>query len=488
MNFNVTILQPYGYAPALVFLEAAENVLHVLRRAGHDAEFRKNRILKGSLNVVFGAHIKMKSPVHFPQGTIIFNSEQLGSSSNFVSEEYRALLEQHYVWDYSEANLRCISHDRKSLFPFTYVPEMARAENNTSKDYELVFYGTESPKRRVLLDSLKAQGLRICEINGLFGPERDQIMSRTRAVLNLHFYESQILQQIRCFHPLTQGVPVISENYPVDSAPGFYAESLLTPDAMPLESFVIEMFADDAAFSAATERTISAFRASQDDPRLTLAINDTLAVLGPKTGVAPAFLPDRINLGSGQDYQPNWLNIDILERVKPDLLLDLSKPHAFPIRTHSKSFGEVVLEKGSIQEIKANDVLQYIPDLTSVMRNCLDLLRDGGLFIIKVPFGHGLGVWQDPATLRGFKQNSWLPYTDRAWELGWRDDRYDLTHTEFRLSALGQQLHGQNVTLETILNTPLAVDWMQVTLKKRAMTLSEKTLSRIFAQDWLENS
>ena len=36
--------------------------------------------------------------------------------------------------------------------------------------------------------------------------------------------------------------------------------------------------------------------------------------------------PGRINLGSGKDYKSGWLNLDLLARAEPDLVLELPPP------------------------------------------------------------------------------------------------------------------------------------------------------------------
>eukprot|EP01030_Chromulinospumella_sphaerica_P019091 gene19091-18968_t len=56
-----------------------------------------------------------------------------------------------------------------------------------------------------------------------------------------------------------------------------------------------------------------------------------------------AWQPDRINLGSGKDYQSGWLNLAIPASTQPDLLLDLSKPLALPLRVESPSAGPIEL-------------------------------------------------------------------------------------------------------------------------------------------------
>lgn len=486
MKFNVTILQPPGYAGSLVLLEAAENVLHVLRRAGYEAHFRKNRVLPGAINIVFGAHLQMPEPVVFPDSTVIFNTEQLDSGSVFVTDAYRALLDRFYVWDYSETNLCALSHRRRSLFPFTYVPALDRVTPKEKRSCDLVFYGTMNPHRDAIVRALRARGVRVSVVRGLFAQDRDRIMRQARAVLNLHYYDTQILQQIRCFYPLTNGIPVISENYPGGSAPGFYRDSLLTPGDRDLVDYTVELLADAARFDHAARQSLAAFRASQGDAALGQAVEKTLADLGARPGAGRPSYPDRINLGAGKAYRPGWLNIDAREATRPDLLLDLGQPQDFPIRARSELSGEVVLEKGSIACIEANTLPSQVPDLPALMRTCLELLREGAEVSACVPHDLGLLRSQQPGTLRGFNQTSWLAYTERAWELGWTDSRFELIHTEYQLSALGQRMQEQGVATEAILDTPRAVEAMRVTLRKTPMPPAERTLALVDAADWLD--
>src|SRR4029079_13082684 len=83
--------------------------------------------------------------------------------------------------------------------------------------------------------------------------------------------------------------------------------------------------------------------------------------------------PSRINLGSGKDYKPGWLNVDILERAQPDLVLDLGQPVQWPHRASSSYGGEMQLDAGSVDTIFANYVLEHVPDLPMLMGNCLAL-------------------------------------------------------------------------------------------------------------------
>jgi len=117
------------------------------------------------------------------------------------------------------------------------------------------------------------------------------------------------------------------------------------------------------------------------------------------------------------------------------------------------------------EKIVANDVLEHIPDLISAMRNCRDLLKVGGEFVISVPYELSLGAWQDPTHVRAFNENSWLYYTEWCWYLGW-ESGFKLSELQFKLSELGSEMSEKGVSDGEILRTPRAVESMKVTLCK----------------------
>ena len=112
--------------------------------------------------------------------------------------------------------------------------------------------------------------------------------------------------------------------------------------------------------------------------------------------------------------------------------------------------------------ILANDVLEHLPDLVGAMTSCKKLLKSGGEMRIHVPYDLSYGAWQDPTHLRAFNEKSWLYYCDWHWYLGW-EDRFYMTHLEFRLNPFAQDL---KLTQEELLRTPRAVDSMYVVLTK----------------------
>ncbi len=183
--------------------------------------------------------------------------------------------------------------------------------------------------------------------------------------------------------------------------------------------------------------------------------------------------PRQLNIGSGKDFREDYLNLDVDEQWSPDILYDLNcpLPEDRVIRYATERFGEVELAQQSFDQIIAYDVLEHVPNLTTLMKTCLDLLRFGGVFEINVPYDLSLGAWQDPTHIRAFNENSWLYYTEWSWYLGWSEARFaHLKELSYRLSPYGTHLNKSGKHLEEILATPRAVDSMVATLEKVPLT------------------
>lgn len=192
-------------------------------------------------------------------------------------------------------------------------------------------------------------------------------------------------------------------------------------------------------------------------------------------------LPRELNLGSGKSYDSRMFNIDINPQWQPDALIDLSQPDAL-VRPHDCGrFGTRVLPAGHFEKIKATDVLEHVPQLLTMMSNCLELLADGGRMDIVVPYDLSLGAWQDPTHVRAFNQNSWLYYTDWYWYVGWEKARFDTESLIYIVSALGDKMQKAGTGTDEIVACPRAVDAMHVTLKKRALTVQESEYTRHMA-------
>ena len=181
-----------------------------------------------------------------------------------------------------------------------------------------------------------------------------------------------------------------------------------------------------------------------------------------------------LNIGSGKDWLPDALNLDINSLYEPDIIFDLNIRLPEDGQTLASSrFGDIQLIDNIFDSIRANDVLEHITNLTCAMETCLRLLKVGGIFSIIVPYDLSYGAWQDPTHVRAFNERSWLYYTDWSWYLGWDEYRFDMKSLKFNVSNLGQDLIKSGVNQDVLLRTPRAIDSMYVELSKRFLTSEE---------------
>ena len=106
----------------------------------------------------------------------------------------------------------------------------------------------------------------------------------------------------------------------------------------------------------------------------------------------------RINLGCGNqkfDQKDGWINIDISEAVKPDLILDITK--GLPYKSDS------------IDEIVANGVLEQIEsnkDFVFVLNECHRVLKKDGVLKGQVPSTNLSVLFLDFMDRRFFQEES----------------------------------------------------------------------------------
>ena len=259
-KFNVTLIQPDGYLHSLALLEAGEYIHYEITKAGYQSLLTKNYLDSNSINIVLGAHLAPDQINQIKSKLIIFNSEQLPEDSLWTSLAYRNLLENHYVWDYSQENINRVNHNKINLINFYYCDRLHRLTPLKNPEFDLIFYGSMNERRALIIQDLESEGLKVKTLFGVYGVERDQCLINSRAVLNLHYYDAQIFQQIRAFYPLINNIPVISENYPHATAPEIYEKSVFKNEGQLIKDYVINILKDDEKFRLESTVKLSKFK------------------------------------------------------------------------------------------------------------------------------------------------------------------------------------------------------------------------------------
>ncbi|MBX3464580.1 MAG: hypothetical protein KF830_15535 [Planctomycetes bacterium] len=182
-------------------------------------------------------------------------------------------------------------------------------------------------------------------------------------------------------------------------------------------------------------------------------------------------VPTTLHVGSGKNFKPAWLNLDVDPRWRPDIVFDLGQP--LPpdgqLRFATARFGEVTLGPDCCREVVAQDVLEHIRDLPAAMTTLLHWLQVGGVLKVAVPHELSLGAWSDPTHVRAFNERSFDYFTKWSWYLGWRTHHFALRRLDFIASPYGQELSAQGRPLDELLRTPRAIDQIYAELEKRPL-------------------
>jgi len=120
----------------------------------------------------------------------------------------------------------------------------------------------------------------------------------------------------------------------------------------------------------------------------------------------------RVNLGSGSDILPGYVNHDLLELPGIDVVHDLDV-YPWP------------WEDGTVHRIRAFDVFEHVWHPLPFIRECWRILRRGGLLDMHTVHWQSPNYHRDPDHKRGLDEHSldyWVPGT-------YLHDRYGPAYT-----------------------------------------------------------
>jgi hypothetical protein len=245
-HFAVVIASRPNYIHGEAFREFAETIFHALKAGGHDVTWSDTPFTPERIPIVFGANI-VEHAADIPANAIIFNLEQVDSSSSWFREPYVTILRTHSVWDYSTQNIEALRDQGVTniqYVPVGYTPELERIVD-TPKDIDVLFYGSLNERRLQIIEQLRALGVGVTSVFGVYGAERDTLIARARIVLNVHFYESKIFEVVRVSYLLANGVCVLSEDGTDRLEDDFHGAVVFAPYS-ELVQRCLELLADDA--------------------------------------------------------------------------------------------------------------------------------------------------------------------------------------------------------------------------------------------------
>lgn len=197
------------------FNEVVDLLANSLRDLGCEVTVARNKFSASAKNILVGGNM-LKSSV-IPQGIylIVYQLEQLWEGSTWWNDDIRAILKRaDEVWDYDPANIRFLKEhlniDAKHVI-VGYHRSLIRIPRR-EKDIDVLHYGSMNERRQKIINSIEDSGIKVTHAYDVWGPQRDELIARSKVVLNLHYYEASIFEQVRVSYLLNNAVQVVSES------------------------------------------------------------------------------------------------------------------------------------------------------------------------------------------------------------------------------------------------------------------------------------
>jgi hypothetical protein len=149
--------------------------------------------------IIYNASLAWAVPKYY----ICYQTEQIGTHW-FNERYYQRLAECLAVWEYNEKNLECYQHLNNYI---SIVRPGVALQPKVKKDIDLLFYGALSDRRKRALKQFS--NCMVVENN--LGQSMQELLARTKVVVNIHYYNNSPLEFFRINECLSNHCNVVSE-------------------------------------------------------------------------------------------------------------------------------------------------------------------------------------------------------------------------------------------------------------------------------------
>lgn len=210
---------------------AIADMIYIVVGESIDVEFNSSGC-DDDLYVIMGLH-RTKLDEKIPKNFIAIQTEQIGSKW-FTQTYIERLHLAKSIWDFSPKNVTYLMK-KYSLSNTIYVPiriPLATFTKNpwtVHEDIDILFFGAFH-KRRQLFENKIRSSVRnkkiVFRYNDLFGEERENLISRSKIVLNIHYWNNASLETHRIENLCSSGKCILSERSSDEYLDGIYSDSV----------------------------------------------------------------------------------------------------------------------------------------------------------------------------------------------------------------------------------------------------------------------
>jgi acetyltransferase-like isoleucine patch superfamily enzyme len=396
MQFAVLIISPPEYSHSQAFLEVAESFHYGLIALGHDSILTTG-VSQDRLHIVFGAILLPSYPLELPSNSIIYNLEQLSSDSPWLTPEMLDIFRSFTMWDYSQLNIErfaLLGLTNIQHVPIGYISQLSRIEQRPieNQDIEVLFYGSMNERRLNIINQLQTVGVKVHTAFDTYGIERDQLIARSKVILNVHFYPAQVFEIVRVSYLLANKKFVISEDAQDSTEVDYFRPGVVFTSYENLVETCVDYLRKPEERLAIAAKGLQLMQQRDQSVYLKLALSQ----LGySEENSIPESL--RVDLGCSSRKKPGYLGVDICPAPNVDLVADLTQQFPF-------------LES-SVDELRAYDVIEHLPDRIHTMNEIWRVCKPNALVEIFVPSSDGRGAFQDPTHVSFWNLNSFYYFS-----------------------------------------------------------------------------
>ena len=171
---------------------------------------------------------------------IVYQFEQLHDASPWNCEHVLNWLKNaDEIWDYDPQNIQWMNLRGISakFTPLMFTPNLNRIQNIENPDIDILFYGYCNQRRFQIISEVTARlhWMKTYIVNAVYGDELDQLIGRSKVVVNIHAYDFSPQEQARLFYLAGNAKCIISEKSPRN----FLGDAIIEADREILHSIIL---------------------------------------------------------------------------------------------------------------------------------------------------------------------------------------------------------------------------------------------------------
>lgn len=254
----IWIVTPQNYTHSHAFDEVALGLQGAWQELGGSLPIvTEMKHFAGRSPIIYGGNLLPEEIIpRLPKDSIIINLEQVSDESSWINSRYMTILKNFPVLDYSPRNRdRLVSKGiaHAGLMEIGYSSCLSRIPPSPVKDIDVLFYGSLNQRRADILRSLQQAGLGVAHLFNVYGRQRDAAIARSKVVMNIHHYSSNVFEIVRVSYLLANRVCVLTEGDPADPDMKPFIDGLAVEPYDRLIERCMQLVADESARNALQE-------------------------------------------------------------------------------------------------------------------------------------------------------------------------------------------------------------------------------------------